>query len=203
MIFPVIAIGIAIAFFALRGNAPGADAPEAASTDSTGAPVYIDPPVGNGPHNGDPSATNMAAFLALISASEGTANAADPYGVFYGGQTFTDKSCHPCELRSDGTRLIAPVYLGSSYTTAAGRYQITLSTWNAYGGTAYYGDFSNASQDRCCADIIAACGGADLIAAGQITGAQGKLSSQWASFTADRVAANNAAFQSAGGSLTA
>jgi len=191
--------GLAVFMFAAGGSGNNAD-PESGSTDASGQMVYVDPPVSSGPSTrGDLSAPNLRAFLALIRASEGTAQYTDPWGTYYGGAQFSDKWGHPCEVRADGTRLMQPVVLGNNFTTAAGAYQITLGTWNRYGGTAHYGDFSNEAQDQCAADIIVNCGGLDAIAAGDATTAQQKLAGQWASFTPSRLASNNQVFAANGG----
>ena len=199
-IFLVIAAA-AVAYFFVSRSATGADAPEPGQ-EVGGTLQYVDPPVNaSPPGGGNPSDPQVQAFFALISSSEGTQG---DYGVFYGGVSFSDFSTHPCELRADGTRLIAPVLLpdGKNFTTAAGKYQITLSTWNAYGGTAHYGSFDSSAQDACCADILANCGAMAQIDAGDVTGAQSTLSSQWASFGASTLEANNAAFVAAGGTMT-
>jgi muramidase (phage lysozyme) len=206
---PLIMVVAIAAFFFVNSNASATatDAGEAAgtATDATGATVqaYIDPPLNASPAGGgDPSNPQIAAFLALIRQSEGTSGYADPWSTFYGGVAIPDLSTHPCELRSDGSRLIAPVAQGDHYVTAAGAYQINLLTWNAFGGTTHYGSFNRAAQDQCAADIIAAnSAAASLIAQGAITQAQGELSNRWSSFTALTLASNNAAFTAAGGSL--
>lgn len=56
------------------------------------------------------------------------------YNVITGGQTFTDYIQHP------------GVFVGDS--SAAGRYQITSTTWNEYRGKYNLTDFSPVSQDR-------------------------------------------------------
>jgi muramidase (phage lysozyme) len=196
-----VALAVAAVFVISRSGGNGVDTAEPAGADS----MYQQPPAPNAnpPGGGLPGDPQVAAFLALIRQSEGTAQYPDPWGTYYGGAQFSDKSCHPCEVRADGSRVLDPVRLASgSYTTAAGAYQITLTTWNRYGGTPHYGDFGNAAQDQCAADIIAACGGSAQIASGDISGAQSKLASQWASFTPANLASNLAAFQAAGGSLT-
>lgn len=146
---------------------------------------------------------NMQAFLALIRQSEGTAGYSDPYGVIEGGATFTDKSCHPFEAYNGRAPLFTIGVPPAGTTSASGAYQIIVGTWNQFGGTAGFGDFSDSAQDACAVAIITNYGAAAQVEAGDITGAQATLGSQWASFTAANLANNNAAFTAAGGTLTA
>ena len=195
----LLTVGALAAYMLLKGPAD-ANIEEQAATDSQGAMTYVDPPVSNSAtHAGNVSAPGVRAFLATIMASEGTARFANPYGTFYGGVQFSDFWGHPCETRPDGTRLMQPVPLGTGFTTAAGAYQITLSTWNRYGGTNYYGDFSPEAQDRCAADILASKGVLPLLAQGDATGAQNALQGVWSSFTPNTLVANNATFAANGG----
>ncbi len=110
------------------------------------------------------------------------------YGIFYGGQTFTDFSdhpvitgaCHPVPL-ADATCRAAGLNPGC-VSTGAGAYQIIKPTWTAIRsqGT-YLSDFSPASQDAAAVRLLAQCGASPLIQAGNIAGAVAKASKVWAS----------------------
>jgi lysozyme len=197
----LIVVGIAAVWIVMHGNSgPGADAPESGQTSSDGTMNYVEPPVMNytGP-TGDLTAPNMGAFLSMIRQSECGTSGPEAYTMFYGGSQFSDLSQHPCEAPAQEQPVLLSDGSGN-YTTAAGAYQITLSTWNRYGGTARYGSFSSQAQDQCAADIIAACGAAGHVADGAFSAAYSKLSNQWASLTIENHASNLAAYQAAGGS---
>jgi muramidase (phage lysozyme) len=150
-----------------------------------------------------PSDANMQAFLAMIRFSEGTANYPDPWGTYYGGAQFADKSDHPVN-----TGEMAPVTTPWGSTSAAGAYQIILSTWEDLGGKEYYGDFSDASQDQAAMDLIERRGATQDVVAGNFANAVELVAKEWASLpgspygqpvhTLDQVAA---AYQAAGGTV--
>jgi muramidase (phage lysozyme) len=119
---------------------------------------------------------NAAAFLAMLRHSEGTDQYADPWGTYYGGSQFSDKSDHPVLTGSE-----IPVAGPSGVTTAAGAYQITLTTWEALGGALHYGDFSDAAQDAAALDLIEGRGATPNIIAGDFAGAVALLGKEWAS----------------------
>jgi muramidase (phage lysozyme) len=150
-----------------------------------------------------PSDANMQAFLAMIRFSEGTVNYPDPWGTYYGGAQFTDKSDHPVN-----TGEMAPITTPWGSTTAAGAYQIILPTWEDLGGKDYYGDFSNASQDHAAMDLIERRGATADVLAGNFADAVQLVAKEWASLpgspygqpthTLDQVAS---AYQAAGGTV--
>ena len=150
-----------------------------------------------------PSDSNMQAFLAMIRLSEGTVRYPDPWGTYYGGAQFTDKSDHPVN-----TGEMAPVTTSWGITTAAGAYQIILTTWQDLGGKDYYGDFSDASQDQAAMDLIERRGATADVLAGNFANAVQLVAKEWASLpgspygqpthSIDQVAA---AYQAAGGTV--
>jgi lysozyme len=122
------------------------------------------------------SQANISAFLAMLRVSEGTANYADPWGTYYGGGQFTDKSDHPVITGAE-----SPVTTQWGITTAAGAYQITLTTWTSLGGRLKYGSFSNDAQDQAAIDLITRRGALDAVSSGDLDTAFTLLKNEWAS----------------------
>ncbi len=123
-----------------------------------------------------PVDANVQAFLAMLRHSEGTDRYADPWGTYYGGAQFHDKSDHPAI-----TGEMASIVTAWGPTTAAGAYQITKTTWLDLGGSAYYGDFSNAAQDAAALDLIEGRGATGAVESGDFAGAVALLGKEWAS----------------------
>lgn len=149
--------------------------------------------------------TNAAAFLAMLRHSEGTDRYPDPWGTYYGGGQFTDKSDHPCITGAE-----QPVQGPSGVTTAAGAYQITLSTWTDLGGAGQYGDFSDASQDQAALDLIERRGATADMQAGNFAAAVALLGNEWASLPGspygqptNTLADLESVYTAAGGTLSA
>jgi lysozyme len=146
---------------------------------------------------------NVSAFLKMIQVSEGTANYPDPYGTYYGGGQFSDKSDHPVITGAE-----SPVVTKWGVTTAAGAYQITLTTWASLGGSAHYGDFSNIAQDQAAIDLINRRGALDAVMSGDLQTAFNLLRNEWASLPTSpagqptqQASTLIAAFQANGGTL--
>ncbi len=157
----------------------------------------------------DASADNLAAFLAMISYSEGTDRAGDPYRVCYGYRhTIADLSDHPAvtgEWRGESIANLGPQYAGK-VSTAAGRYQLIRPTWLACKKALGLTDFSPESQDKAAAYLIKGRHALDDVIAGQVGDAIGKCSPEWASLPGAnygqperRVSQLVAAFTDAGG----
>ena len=151
----------------------------------------------------DQSQANVSAFLRMIQVSEGTASYPDPYGTYYGGGQFTDKSDHPVLTGAE-----SPVITKWGVTTAAGAYQITLTTWGSLGGSAHYGDFSNVAQDQAAIDLIDRRHALDAVMSGDLATAFALLRNEWASLPTSpagqptqQASTLIAAFQAAGGVL--
>lgn len=149
--------------------------------------------------------SNAAAFLAMLRHSEGTDRYPDPWGTYYGGAQFTDKSNHPVLTGAE-----QPVSGPSGTTTAAGAYQITCSTWQDLGGVDQYGDFSDASQDQAALDLIERRGATDAMMSGDFAGAVAKLGNEWASLPGspygqptNTLADLESVYTAAGGTLSA
>jgi lysozyme len=130
---------------------------------------------------------NQAAFLAVIRHSEGTALAADPWRVCFGGYLIKDLSEHPAvsgEWR--GERLpdhlcIAAGMLPGCVSTAAGAYQFIKPTWLRLKAKLGLTSFDAQAQDDACLEEIKSVGALDLVNAGEIVKAIEACRYVWAS----------------------
>lgn len=155
---------------------------------------------------------NVTAFLAMIRASEGTAQASDPYAVCYGySHTIADFSDHPKitgEWPGVSIANLGPDYAGK-ISTAAGAYQIIKPTWVGCKRALALTDFSPASQDAAAVYLIREAGALDAVRAGQFDQAVQLCARQWASLPGANAPGQamrrlddlRAAYQSAGGTL--
>lgn len=115
---------------------------------------------------------NLRAFMQMIRVSEGTAGP-DGYRTIVGGSLFDDYSDHPRQkiwIQSIG-----------DYSSAAGAFQIIRRTWDGVQGKLGLTDFSPASQDRACVELIRQRGGLRLAMNGEFTAAVQKCRKEWAS----------------------
>lgn len=133
---------------------------------------------------------NLAAFLAMLSHSEGTDRQADPYRCCYGFlHVIKDLNYHPAEHRPPNDlqewkgESIAD--LGARYagevSTAAGRYQINLPTWHDSKAVLMLNDFGAAAQNDVAIRLIRMVGALDDIRLGNIAIAINKCRNKWAS----------------------
>lgn len=115
---------------------------------------------------------NLAAFMQMIRVSEGTAGP-DGYRTIVGGSLFDDYSDHPRQL----------IWIPSinDYSSAAGAFQIIRRTWDSVSGKLGLPDFSPASQDRACVELIRQRGGLRLAMNGEFAAAVEKCRKEWAS----------------------
>lgn len=113
---------------------------------------------------------NVRAFLMLIRTGEGTADAAG-YSRLFGGGRFTSYADHP--------RI--PVPFGSTYSTAAGAYQILARTWDEMAAKYSLEDFSPGNQDIAAAGLIKRRGALGDVIAGRFRTAIEKCANEWAS----------------------
>lgn len=130
---------------------------------STYAPAFVSP---------DQAAANLRAFLDMIAFAEGTARLGENgYNVLFGGSTFDSYADHP--------RVRVP--FRSTYSTAAGRYQILSRTWDGLRSKLGLPDFSPASQDAAAVELIRERGALNDAKAGRVAQAVGKVAKVWAS----------------------
>lgn len=133
---------------------------------------------------------NVAAFLAMIRATEGTGNQADPYGTVYGYGDVANTSPgsrHPADpalgaARWPGVKLPDSYCAGAGLppgcvSTAAGAYQIIWPTWRNLGQP----DFSPTSQENAAIKLIDGRGALGYVRAGQFDAALRALGNEWAS----------------------
>lgn len=148
---------------------------------------------------------NLAAFLAMIRSAEGT-NGPSGYYTLFGGQFFLELDTHPA-VRTYGEFVTAGK---QDYTTAAGAYQITYTTWKRLAAKLGVDDFGQATQDAMAVELIREAGALDAVRAGRFDNAVQLVSAIWASLpggpypqpkrTSDFV---RLAYQSAGGEIAA
>lgn len=117
---------------------------------------------------------NMLAFLDALAFAEGTAARGDDgYNVMVGGELFTSYNDHPRRsvwLRRYGI-----------HSTAAGRYQFLVRTWDDLVSRLNLPDFSPVSQDRGAIALVRQCRAVDLVEAGRFADAVQACRKIWAS----------------------
>lgn len=123
---------------------------------------------------------NMRRFLNAIADAEGVKYG---YNTLFGNQQFGDLSQHPnikkAFKQTDGK---------TNYTTAAGRYQFIIDTWNGLAQQYGFKDFSPRNQDLGAIALIAQSGALDDVLMGRYQKAAGKLGGQWASLPSSNYA---------------
>lgn len=117
---------------------------------------------------------NVAAFLAVIRSSEGTAGR-DGYRTLFGGEIFASYADHP------RIRVRKPLGNQVITSTAAGAYQILERTWDEASAALELGDFSPASQDVAAVWLIRRRGALADVRAGRFDDAIAKCAKEWAS----------------------
>lgn len=129
---------------------------------------------------------NRKAFLDMLAYSEGTDHPKqdslhDGYDVVVGGGLFQDFSRHPeRRIFLPKVRNALTGKLGI-YSTAAGRYQFIRATWLALQKKLKLPDFSPASQDAACIELLKECGALPFIDQGQFAKAVFAARKIWAS----------------------
>lgn len=130
----------------------------------------------------------LQAFLDLIAISEGTSTSpitrADGYDIIVNGidgpMKFADYSHHPFSLgRAPICVRMSPTPL---YSTASGRYQLILPTWQEISGKYKIGTFSPANQDLAALHLLDECRAAEHIVLLEIPAAIEAAAETWASF---------------------
>ncbi|SFU86366.1 glycoside hydrolase family 24 protein [Halomonas korlensis] len=118
---------------------------------------------------------NVSAFLHMLAHAEGTTGfgSQDGYNVIVGGGVFHGYDDHPRQS------IHLPRYGISS--TAAGRYQFLISTWDDLVRRFGYRDFSPANQDAGAIQLIRQCRALRLVKDDQLKEAIDACSAIWAS----------------------
>lgn len=159
--------------------------------------------------------SNVAAALAALKWSEGTAVAGDPYRVCYAYKhTIASFSDHPAvtgEWRGEplSPAMCAGAGLGPGcVSTAAGAYQIIKPTWLSLKSKLGLPDFSPASQDAAAVELLRQRGALALIEQGRFAEGMAAARKEWASLPGAgygqgerTIAALTAKFTEAGGVL--
>jgi muramidase (phage lysozyme) len=110
---------------------------------------------------------NVRQFLDFLGKAEGA-----DYDVIVGGGRFDDFSAHPG---------VVGLRTKEGPSTAAGKYQITKTTFDDIAPRLGVTDFSPASQDRVALALIDRRGALDKVVRGDFEGAIKKLGKEWAS----------------------
>lgn len=110
---------------------------------------------------------NVRKFLDFLGEAEGA-----DYNTVVGGSSFTDYTKHPN---------IVGLRTKEGPSTAAGRYQITKTTYDDFAGRLGITDFSPESQDKIALAIIQQQGALDDVRQGNFQTAIEKLGNRWAS----------------------
>lgn len=117
---------------------------------------------------------NVRAFLTMIRAGEGTADAGG-YNRLFGGNRFDSFADHP---RLKITRTMGGKAITSS---AAGAYQFLVGTWDECAAALDLTDFSPPSQDLAAVYLIRRRGALADVIAGRFNDAVRKCAKEWAS----------------------
>ena len=145
---------------------------------------------------------NLSAFLDMIAYAEGTSGA-EGYRTMFGGTLMDSYADHPRKYfsftNSKGQAL---------KTSAAGRYQFLVKTWDELKQKMGLSDFGPANQDAAAIELIRQRGALNDVKAGRIVEAVAKVKSIWASlpgagYSQPERNINNliAAYKAAGGTL--
>lgn len=156
-----------------------------------------------GPDTNDPTIppyeANLAAFLKLIRMGESS----DNYRALVGGGEFTSFAGHPRDTMPEWRGVLNPRV--NLYSTAAGGYQITYTTFNDLVRTHGFArdDFSPDAQDRMAIALLKRRGAFEDVRAGRVSDAHWKLVHEWEMFQMPRwsVANTQSTFNSLGGVL--
>ncbi len=117
---------------------------------------------------------NLAAFLDMISISEGTHGKGDGgYNVIVGGTFFKGYEDHP--------RILIDLPKLGLKSSAAGRYQLLAKFYDAYKKLLHLKDFSPESQDKIAIQQIKERHALELIEKGSFVAAINQVKNIWAS----------------------
>lgn len=151
---------------------------------------------------------NLSAFLTTIRACEGTLGD-DGYRALFGYRPGNNRLFDNGFARHPNIRFPFTQTDGvTNYTTAAGAYQFTFTTWDRLRVKLNLPDFSPASQDAAASELIAEAGAMASVKDGDLVSAIEACSGVWASLPASKypqpvrtMAFAVASYQGAGGML--
>lgn len=152
----------------------------------------------------DVAAQNERAFLDMLAFAEGTSGP-DGYRTRFGGALFDSYADHP-RIYTDFTN-----YRGEKLrSSAAGRYQFLVKTWDTLKRRLGLPDFGPESQDRAALELIRERGALNDVRAGRFAAAVAKVAPVWASMPGagyaqpeKKLSTLVAQYQAAGGNLEA
>jgi lysozyme len=121
------------------------------------------------------AARNERAFLDMLAYSEGTSGP-NGYRTLFGGTLFESFADHPRKFFSFTDKVGK-----TNRTSAAGRYQFLMRTWDELKASLKLPDFGPASQDRAALELIRRRGALADVRAGRIQMAITKCAPIWAS----------------------
>lgn len=158
-------------------NEPPDDSQNQTTTMMQDLQVSIDPssytPAGV---SEDAAAQNCTAFLDMLAYSEGVAAGLDGYRTMFGGQLTDSLADHPRKFFSFTNQRGETLR-----TSAAGRYQFLMRTWDTLARRLNLPDFGPASQDAAALELIRERGALLDVQAGRISQAIAKCAPIWAS----------------------
>ena len=153
---------------------------------------------------------NVAAFLDMLAVSEGTDDGRQPtkcsgYDVIVGGSLTSDLSKHPRRLVQ--LRKPTPTRQGLS-STAAGRYQFIVRTWDELAKQLKLPDFGPEAQDLAAVALLKRRNAYVLVQAGKFDQAVHACRKEWASLPGagyqqheQKIERLRAAYLNAGGTI--
>lgn len=162
---------------------------------ATGFGTVVDPTTAN---------INRRAFLDMIAYSEGTAGP-NGYRTMFGGTLARSLADHPRQVFTFTNKINQTLK-----TTAAGRYQFLMRTWDALAKQLDLPDFGPASQDAAALELVRQRGALKDVDAGRVSAAIAKCAPIWASLPGAgynqperKLTALLSTFSQAGGNLEA
>jgi lysozyme len=174
-------VGLALAFLVRRAMATPAELEDVGSVDANGLVGIVRETIAaiTGGDMSDKEQKNVSAFLAMIRAAEGTAGP-NGYRTLFGGGLFQSFADHP-RVRFYGEWLQKGK---QTYTTAAGAYQITETTFDRLADKLELEDFSPSTQDAMALELVREKGAFADVGAGRFDEAIEALAPIWASLPA-------------------
>lgn len=192
-IITLAAVGAAVAYRRAAGF-DNAAAPESADDDGSSWTEPIARALQGSPDRAQDMSniattdSNVRAFLEAIARAEGTTQRSDPYRVCFAYRhTIRSFSDHPAILGEwkgeplPDNQCRAAGFSPGCVSTAAGKYQITRSTWRKLKARLALPDFSPASQDAAAVELLRESGALEHAQAGRFELAVARARRIWAS----------------------